>query len=256
MMSPIPTTDFYRQVAGRYPRPAAEYYGRHASRLSFEASLLFKPKKAFVDVGSGLNPLALGLQLLGMRTTMVDRFDYPVEAKYVGDHKPLMAVLADAGVRTARVDITRQPLPFGDDFADTISCIACVEHLHSSPRPLLRDIARVLKPGGHLLLGGPNAVNLRKRLSVLIGRSNLPPIEQFWSDGDPTWYGHVREPTMPEMHWMVEACGLTVVAAFGRNFIGEEKYGLTASLLDPALRRIPSLCSDIYVLAEKREATG
>lgn len=246
-----PTAEFYRSVACRYPDLAAAYYAADAVRMAFQASLLHRPSGTFVDVGSGLTPLALGLKLLGMEATMVDRFDYPIEMEHIGDPDPVMAVLDESGVILKPADIAADLLPLDDGHADTLSCVACIEHFHVSPRPLLSDIRRVLRPGGLFLMGCPNSVNLRKRVAVLRGRTNLPPIGQFWNDGDPVWYGHVREPTLAEMCWMAEASGFEIVERFGRNFLGEQNYGTVAHLLDPFLRFMPALCSDIYVLARK-----
>lgn len=256
LVSTFPTESFYQDVARRYPEPAATYYARDARRMSFQASLVFEPGKVFVDVGSGLTPLAFGLQLLGMRTTMVDRFDYPVDRAQFGSPEGVVRVLEDGGVRLAPTDIALDRLPLDDCSVDSVSCVACIEHLHSSPRPLFAEIKRILKPEGQFLLGCPNATNLRKRFSVLLGRSNLPAVDQFWTDGDPVWHGHVREPTISELQWMAEASGLEVVSRLGRNFIGEENYGWAASLLDQPLRRVPGLCSDIYVLARKPRSTN
>jgi SAM-dependent methyltransferase len=57
--------------------------------------------------------------------------------------------LTDPRVRHARADLTR--LPFGDGRFDAAVCGWVLEHL-PDPRPGLRELARVLRPGGKLLL--------------------------------------------------------------------------------------------------------
>lgn len=79
-----------------------------------------------------------------------------------------------------------------------------------------------------MLLGCPNAVNARKRGSVLLGRTNYPPISQFWNEGDPSWWGHVREPVLADMVWMAEQVGLRVMGVYGRNFLGKQNFGAWA----------------------------
>lgn len=46
------------------------------------------------------------------------------------------------------------PLPFPDGCADTILSLSVIEHL-SEPQQLLKESARMLRPGGHLLLQVP-----------------------------------------------------------------------------------------------------
>ncbi len=48
--------------------------------------------------------------------------------------------------------------PFRDAEFDLVSAFEVIEHVVSTPRRLLRESARVLKPGGLLYLGTPNVV--------------------------------------------------------------------------------------------------
>lgn len=83
-------------------------------------------------------------------------------------------------------------LPFPTDYFDMIMLHDVLEHLHSSPRGLLNDLCKLLKADGLLFVTVPNAVNIRKRISVLKGETNLPPYEAYyWYPGE--WRGHVRE---------------------------------------------------------------
>ena len=67
-----------------------------------------------------------------------------------------------------------------------------LEHLHNSPCSLLNDLLECVKPEGYLFLTVPNAVNLRKRISVLFEKTNLPAFDSYyWYPG--IWRGHIRE---------------------------------------------------------------
>ncbi|MEM2103117.1 MAG: class I SAM-dependent methyltransferase [Candidatus Bathyarchaeia archaeon] len=50
-------------------------------------------------------------------------------------------------------------LPFPDQCVDTVSCFEIIEHLQE-PHQLMREIARVLKPNGKLLVSTPNQQSL------------------------------------------------------------------------------------------------
>lgn len=82
-----------------------------------------------------------------------------------------------------------------------------LEHLHDPPRELLNDFVELLKPGGVLFLTVPSAVNIRKRINVVFGRSNHPRFRSFyWSPG--RWRGHVREYTKGDLASVAEYLGL------------------------------------------------
>ncbi len=67
-----------------------------------------------------------------------------------------------------------------------------LEHLHDSPRNLLNDLLEFVKPKGYFFVTVPNAVNLRKRLAVICGKTNLPHFDSYyWYPS--SWRGHVRE---------------------------------------------------------------
>jgi SAM-dependent methyltransferase len=59
-------------------------------------------------------------------------------------------------------DLAR-PLPWSDAFFDLVLSVEGIEHLENR-HAYLREIARVLKPGGTLVLTTPNIVSLRSRV--------------------------------------------------------------------------------------------
>ncbi|MCA9405721.1 MAG: glycosyltransferase, partial [Candidatus Omnitrophica bacterium] len=59
-----------------------------------------------------------------------------------------------------------QPLPFDDDSFDYIFFLEVVEHL-KNPYQVVKEISRILKPEGILILSTPNILNLRSRLRFL-----------------------------------------------------------------------------------------
>jgi SAM-dependent methyltransferase len=66
------------------------------------------------------------------------------------------------GPRFRRVDLN-QPLPWSDDTFDVVLSIEGIEHLENR-YAYLRELHRVLKAGGTLVLTTPNIVSLRSRL--------------------------------------------------------------------------------------------
>lgn len=79
------------------------------------------------------------------------------------------------GVCAVACDIDREPFPYPAAAFDLALFTSVIEHLYN-PAHTLAEIARVLKPGGLLILEAPNAVALGRRLDALFGRN---PFAQF-----------------------------------------------------------------------------
>lgn len=64
------------------------------------------------------------------------------------------------------VDLNR-PFPWADESVDIVVALEIVEHLED-PFGFLREISRVLGPGGHVILSTPNEHNLQNRLAYFL----------------------------------------------------------------------------------------
>jgi len=127
-----------------------------------------------------------------------------------------------------------------------------VEHLHDSPRVLLNSLIEYLRVGGHVMITVPNAANLRKRLSLLFGRTIYSRFQYYyWSPGP--WRGHNREYVKGDLKLLAEYLGLTI-----RKL---ETFHLLLDRLGPVGRRVFRMLSacfpgfrDTWILvAEKPE---
>ena len=79
------------------------------------------------------------------------------------------------------VDLNHQRLPYDDDSFDLVTFTEVVEHLENH-HDVCREIRRVLRPGGLLIVTTPNILNLKSRLRFLFFG--------FWNLFGPL---HVRE---------------------------------------------------------------
>jgi len=64
------------------------------------------------------------------------------------------------------VDLNNQKLPYDDDSFDLVTCTEVIEHIEHY-RETLREMHRVLKPGGALVVTTPNILNIKSRLRFL-----------------------------------------------------------------------------------------
>jgi len=75
-------------------------------------------------------------------------------------------LIKTSGQKVEVVDLNRNPLPFeGNRFA-LVTCTETIEHLENYQQ-IVREIFRVLQPGGIAVLSTPNILNLRSRLRFL-----------------------------------------------------------------------------------------
>ncbi|MEI6667371.1 MAG: class I SAM-dependent methyltransferase [Acidobacteriota bacterium] len=113
-----------------------------------------------------------------------------------------------------RIDYTRGDLtclPFPDASFDVVSCISVLEHMPPDTRTRgVREMARVLKPGGRLLL----TYDLQERdlTSELLVASALDPVE-FARLEDVEARGGRRRPDAIAMHLMKPAAGAAASGA-------------------------------------------
>lgn len=89
----------------------------------------------------------------------------------------LSAKLAELGHDTVCADINRERsdyvyadlnavLPFSDGEFDTVLCLEGLEHV-LDPQQLIRELCRITKPGGRVILSTPNIQNAWSRLQFL-----------------------------------------------------------------------------------------
>jgi SAM-dependent methyltransferase len=110
------------------------------------------PIHTHLDIGPGAGRLI---------TLFRERFDVATRACDYTDE-----LLKLPGQTVDIVNLNRQQLPYADDAFDVVTATEVVEHLERY-REVLRDIYRVVKPGGLCVLTTPNILNLNSRLRFL-----------------------------------------------------------------------------------------
>src|SRR5690606_13095782 len=128
---------------------------------------------------------------------------------------------------------------------DLVVCCEVIEHLYTSPVKLLNNFYQSLNPNGYLIIQTPNAVSLRKRLSLLSGNNpyNVPR-ENLKNPG------HFREYTAKELKEMAIGIGFNVEYLMIDEYF---EYPSMASKLYRTLKNIipPNLRSGITIILKK-----
>lgn len=122
-----------------------------AREIAHEISRFAKVDGARVlDVGCQTGALPIALSSLGAEVTGVDVDEALIEGARVRARCH--------GARATFSVAKAERLPFADGCFDTVSFVDVIEHV-ADARAAVREIARVLKPGGTLYLFGPNRLS-------------------------------------------------------------------------------------------------
>jgi ubiquinone/menaquinone biosynthesis C-methylase UbiE len=171
-----------RYLDERYVRPSCDQLS-YQSRRRLALELLGHAPGRVVDIGSGPGVFTAALLARGSRVTEVDvslemlrqsRRRLPGEV----DHPPVLFV--EGGL---------PGLPFADATFDAALCIGVLAYMRD-PAESLREIRRVLKPGGVLVLQVSNALCTTARLHAVLRRGYRRLGEAL---GGPA-YPHLRIP--------------------------------------------------------------
>ena len=115
-------------------------------------SIDFQPDK-ILDVGAGDGKLLAAL---------AERF--PSAELHATDYTSQFMKFSGCELRIANIDL--DPLPYLDSTFDLVVITEVVEHLENYHR-VLREIHRILSPGGMIVVTTPNILSLKSRISFV-----------------------------------------------------------------------------------------
>ena len=156
----------------------------------FSIATQYLPKKSNVlDFGSGPCDKTAVVALLGHNCIAYDDMQ-DTWHKESDNTRKILEFSKKIGVEyinTLESRISSQDVVF-----DMIMLNDVLEHLHESPKDILLSLLDLLKDDGILFITVPNAGNIKKRIILLTGGTNLGSFEKYyWYPG--LWRGHIRE---------------------------------------------------------------
>jgi 2-polyprenyl-3-methyl-5-hydroxy-6-metoxy-1,4-benzoquinol methylase len=137
-----------------------------------------------VDVGCGRGNLWPLLRSRFSRCIGVDAVRYP-------------ELPPDMELCEAQLD---SPIPLATALADLVMCVETIEHLEN-PRALMRELARLAKPGGWIIVTTPNQLSLS---SIM----NLIAKQRFEYFQDVHYPAHITALLEVDLMRMAAECGL------------------------------------------------
>ena len=160
-----------------------------------------------LDFGCGPCDKTAVVQMLGFRCSGYDDLGDEWHA-LPGSREKILSFAQACGIDFRLA--TGGKLPFEKNSFDMVMLHDVLEHLHDSPRELLNDLLELTTPEGLLFATVPNAANVRKRLELARGGTNLPRYyDYYWSPG--RWRGHVREYVRGDLVRLAEYLNLDVL---------------------------------------------
>lgn len=184
-----------------------EYFDFHESRFEYLTKILKKYFKAgdnFLDIGSLFGYMCLSAKLIGYKSYGLDLSKYVEEFKIRFNHFEIDNLACDLGKETA---------PFESASFDLILASEVLEHFDFHPNRFFKEMERLLRPGGRLIITTPNLVRVNNVVKIILGRSiNWDIKDEFW-DGV-----HRREFTAAEIKYLATNNGLNLKKVIYYNF--------------------------------------
>lgn len=147
-------------------------------------------KLTILDIGCYPYHIGFALEQLGHRVYGISSFHEPVKRKNV-----------------SVLNIETDHFPFKAKMFDLVLFNEVIEHLPQSPIPVLKEIHRVTKPGGHLMVTTPNITRSINRVKMLFGKSIMYSSDVYFEDdgkGNNIYHRHNREYTLSELVKLLE----------------------------------------------------
>jgi SAM-dependent methyltransferase len=222
----------------RYARDEVAGYLRipyHRRRLELAIGLLTTHlgehrDPVVADLGAAGGEASAWLAEEGMRPIACDVVP---DALRTADRRGVPAVGLDVGSH----------LPFQDGTLAGILAGEIIEHVYD-PALLLAECARVLRPGGVLVLTTPNLATAQDRLRFLLGRTprQVNPFHEYL-------HLHIRPFTYPLLAEGLRLAGLVPARPLSNYLVWQTRFGELSS--GWAARRWPTLGGSLIVAATR-----
>lgn len=207
--------------------------------------------RKILDVGAGHGLLLSLLAELGHECYALDVQDQPASHPDIYKTKP---------ITFQQCNVEVDPIPYPEDCFDAVVCCQVLEHFTHSHLPAVKEMQRVLKPGGIIEVDVPNVGSFRNRSRMLRGKNITYDYEQHYLYAMPVLYKglsfyplrHNREFTKSELETLFRAAGFQQIEV---RFLKSRRYreGLEGiKSIGTALKdAIPSLRKSIIGFAVK-----
>lgn len=187
----------------------------HKNRYKKDLELISKYFKGgkILDIGANPFHITFCLKQLGYEVVGVD-IDPDRFKKFINQY--------DLTIKKANIEIEK--LPFRNNTFDFVIFNEVFEHLRINPIFTLKEINRVLKPSGTLILTTPNLYAIHKILMFNLGRSFNDAYDEFNKLNIYGYMGHIREYSTKEIKKFLKNTNFKIEKVIYRNDYSFFKY--------------------------------
>jgi ubiquinone/menaquinone biosynthesis C-methylase UbiE len=170
-----------------------------------EIAVRLSAAKRVLDVGAGQGLLLSFLTELGHECHALD----------VKDQSSAYPDTYGKGITFQVCNVEADTIPYPEESFDAVVCCQALEHFSHSHLPAVREMRRVLQPGGVLEIDVPNAASFRNRFRLLRGKHITYDYAEHYLHATPILYKgmsyyplrHNREFTKGELELLLHASG-------------------------------------------------
>jgi len=242
------------------------YFLQHRNRLWQTAShfdLWNLRNKSILEIGPFYSYTPFFLKAQGNDVCVLEGEDPVVH--------PLKPLYAARGIPFTTCDLVdsfgspsaeKHRLPFTENQFDLVCSWETMEHFNFNPVGFVRDLHRVLKPGGEAFITVPNVARLENRARLLLGKgigADIDSYNQYYNYANGNFLGfHWREYALAELVRLFGAQNFSIVSA-GHLLTFQNYQQLSASkkikrlALKTACAIVPS-CGNLCAIVARKPA--
>ena len=243
------------------------YFRDSASRLhrSYELFGLFsKPLGDVLEIGPFYGYIPFMLRPHSSSYTVLEGDDsavYPLKPLY--EEYSIGVSCVDFFETFGPIWSATHKLSLPDSAYDLILCWETMEHFNFNPVKFVRELYRILKPGGRVCITVPNRASFQSIVGLLCGRGEIATInsyyhfENYQSSGKTAFYGfHWREYSAPELKHLFSEAGFKILRS--SSFVAFHDHGkpsilrqFARTLSRAGTKLLPRCGTNVYLIATK-----
>lgn len=217
------------------------YFNEHRNRYYSDLEIIETNLKGgkILEIGSVPCHMTCSMKKLGYSVTGID-ID-PERSKQLIDKYNLKII---------KCDIEKEKLPFKSNTFDLIVFNEVFEHLRIDLISTMKEINRVLRVGGKLILSTPNLYSLIKIIKFNLGRGFNNPYYEFEKLHRIGHMGHIREYSTNEVKEFLKKTGFQVKEVKYKTH-SEMNQRFIGFIFNIIYKIIPRLNSTQIIISEK-----
>jgi SAM-dependent methyltransferase len=137
---------------------------------------------------------------------LMDELGYEVIATDLNPYR-MPDIPRASGFDVIGCDVERHHFPIKSNSVSSVLFTEVLEHLRINPVLTLKEIRRVIKPGGKMLLTTPNGLSMFNIKSLVMSGKITDPYDEYNKLDEVGHMGHVREYTPAEVHSLLTKTG-------------------------------------------------